>query len=267
MSERRISPALVALAAIMLFFLLAPVVVVLPLSFSGEAFLSFPPKSWSTRWYVQLVHQPKIIAAFWTSLGLAAATCALSIGIGLPAAYALVRLRVPGASALMSLFTAPLLLPSIVLALAILIVFARLGLLGTFRGLLAGHLVVTLPYAIRVLSTAFAGLPIACEEAAATLGASPLTVVRRVTLPLMLPGIAATAALCFLVSFDEVVLSLFLTGPRLSTLPVEMFRYVETRTDPLIAALSVLLVGATLVIVLVVDRTAGLARTFARPES
>ncbi|WP_439495780.1 ABC transporter permease [Bosea sp. (in: a-proteobacteria)] len=264
MDERRASPGLALLAAIMFLFLLAPVFVVLPLSFSGEAILAFPPTSWSTRWYSQLLVEPKIKDAFLTSLGLAFLTMTLSILIGLPAAYALVRLKVPGSEFMMSLFTAPLLLPSIVLAIAILVVFASLGLLGTFPGLLAGHLIVTLPYAVRVLSTTFSGLPIACEEAASTLGASPLMVFWRVTLPLMTPGIAATAALCFLVSFDEVVLSLFLSGPRVSTLPVEMFHYVETRTDPLIAALSVLLVGITLVVVVVVDRTAGLARTFAK---
>lgn len=264
MNEHAPSTGLKITAAIMFVFLLAPVFVVVPLSFSGDAFLAFPPSSWSTRWYAGIMAEPKIVAAFWTSLTLAITTMALCLLIGLPAAYAIVRLRVPGAAFLTSLFTAPLLLPSIVLALAILIVFARLGFIGSFRGVLAAHLVVTLPYAVRVLATSIASLPIVCEEAAATLGASPLNVFCRITLPLMLPGIAATAALCFLVSFDEVVLSLFLTGPRLSTLPVEMFRYVEVRTDPLIAALSVILVVITLAIVLVVDRTVGLARTFAR---
>jgi putative spermidine/putrescine transport system permease protein len=262
--ERGPSVGLTAVAVVMLVFLLAPLLVVIPLSFSGDAFLAFPPTSWSVRWYLGILAEPKILAACWTSLLLATTSAVLCLLIGLPAAFALVRLRVRGASLLSSLYTAPLLLPSIVLAIAILIVFARLGLLGTFRGLLAGHLIMTLPYAVRTLATSLAGLPPDFEEAAATLGGQPLTVFRRVTLPLMLPGLAATAALCFLVSFDEVVLSLFLTGPRLSTLPVEMFHYVETRTDPLTAALSVILLLITLVVVIVVDRTVGLARTFAR---
>ncbi len=263
MNERGPSLGLTILAVVMFVFLLAPLLVVIPLSFSGDSFLTFPPSSWSLRWYAGILADPKIIAGFWVSLALAASTSLLCLLIGLPAAYALVRLRVPAADLLSSLYSAPLLLPSIVLALAILIVFASFGLLGTFQGLLAGHLVVTLPYSVRVLSTSIAGLPIACEEAAATLGGNAVAVFRRVTLPLMLPGIAATAALCFLVSFDEVVLSLFLTGPRISTLPVEMFRHVETKADPLIASISVLLLAATLLIVVVVDRTLGLARTFA----
>ena len=142
--------------------------------------------------------------------------------------------------------------------------FANYGLLATFRGLVAAHMVVTLPYAVRVLSTALATLPIAAEEAAATLGASPLTVFRRITLPMMRSGIIGTTALCFLVSFDEVVISLFMTGPRIATLPVAMYHHVEQQADPLVASLSVLLVVFTLVVVLVVDRTSGLAKTFVK---
>jgi putative spermidine/putrescine transport system permease protein len=264
MSENRKSVGLTILTLVASVYLLAPVLVVVPLSFSGDNYLNFPPSTWSLRWYRQILAEPRILSAFWTSSLLAFTTMLCSIVIGLPAAYVIVRTRMPGRDALASLFTAPLLLPSIVLALAILIVFASLGLLGTFQGLLAGHLVVTLPYAIRVLTTALSNQSLACEEAASTLGAPPFTVFRRVTFPLIMPGIVATAALCFLVSFDEVVLSLFLSGPRLATLPVEMFHYVETKADPLIAAVSVLLVGITLGIVIVVDRTVGVARTFVK---
>ncbi|GAU85274.1 ABC transporter permease [Bosea sp. BIWAKO-01] len=264
MDERPISPALKILAGAMFIFLLAPLIVVVPISFSGDSYMMFPPSSWSTKWYPAIFADGKMVSAFWTSLALAFVVTVLSLLIGLPAAYALVRLKPRGAEFLSSLFTAPLLLPTIVLGLAILIVFSGYGLLATFQGLVAAHLVVTLPYAIRVLSTALATLPIPVEEAAATLGASPLTVFRRVTLPMMRSGIVGTTALCFLVSFDEVVLSLFMTGPRISTLPVAMYHRVEQQADPLVAALSVLLVVLTLVVVLVVDRTSGLAKTFVK---
>ncbi|MBK9083681.1 MAG: ABC transporter permease [Rhizobiales bacterium] len=262
MDERPASPTLTILASLAFVFLLAPVVIVLPLSFSGDAFMAFPPQSWSARWYAAIFSHARLIEAFFVSLGLAATVTALSLMIALPATYALVRLRPPGAEAMFSLFTAPLLLPTIVLGLAILIVFAGLGLLGTWRGLLLAHLVVCTPYALRVLATSLANLPADVEQAAATLGARPATVFRRVTLPLMLPGVAATGALCFLVSFDETVLSLFMTGPRISTLPVEMFHHVESRADPLVAAVSVLLVGFTLLVVVLVDRSLGLGKAF-----
>lgn len=264
MDERPISPALKIAAFVMFVFLLAPLVVVLPISFSGDAYMMFPPTSWSVKWYGAIFANSKMVAAFWTSLGLAAVVTALSLAIGLPAAYALVRLKPPGAETIAAVFTAPLLLPTIVLGLAILIVFSKAGLLATFPGLVAAHLVVTLPYALRVLSTALSTLPPSVEEAAATLGAPPFTVFRRVTLPLILPGLVGTTALSFLVSFDEVVLSLFMTGPRITTLPVAMYHHVEQQADPLVASLSVLLVVLTLSIVLIVDRTSGLTKTFVK---
>lgn len=264
MDERPISPALKLLAGLMFVFLLAPLLVVVPISFSGDAYMAFPPSSWSVKWYGAIFKDVQMTAAFSVSIVLALVVTALSLLLGLPAAYALVRLKPPGSEVLGSLFTAPLLLPTIVLGLAILLVFAPLGLLGTFQGLVIAHLIVTLPYAVRVLSTALATLPIPVEEAASTLGAPPLTVFFKVTLPMMRSGMVSTAALCFLVSFDEVVLSLFMTGPRISTLPVAMYHHVEQQADPMVAALSVLLVVLTLVVVVVVDRTAGLAKTFVK---
>jgi putative spermidine/putrescine transport system permease protein len=206
----------------------------------------------------------RIADSFFLSLWLALAVTLLSMLIAVPAAYALVRLKPAGTDWLLAFFTAPLLLPTIVLGLGLLMVFAPLGLLGSVRGLLFCHMVVTLPYALRVLVTALSTLSPAIEEAAATLGASPAVVLFRITLPMMTPGIVAASVLSFLVSFDEVVVSLFMTGPKVSTLPVTMFHHVEERADPMVAALSVLLVGLTLIVMLVVDRTIGLGKAFVK---
>ncbi|MBF9232313.1 ABC transporter permease [Microvirga alba] len=252
------------LVAVLFLFLLAPVILVVPISFSGEQVLSFPPASWSFRWYTALLNNSAMISAFWTSLLLGAIVTVISLAAAIPAAYVIVRMRTAGSGFLYNFFTAPLLLPTIVLGLAILIVFASIGFLGTFSGLVIGHLVITMPYALRVLATTLGNLPLACEEAASTLGGRPITVFRRVTLPMMAPGIVAATALCFLVSFDEVVITLFLTGPRLSTLPVQLFHHVESRADPLVASVSVLLIFLTLAVVMIVDRTVGLSKTFVK---
>lgn len=259
MTERFPLPFRLLVLALFLF-LLAPVILVFPISFSGDPYLSFPPSSWSFRWYAALPENTMLASAFRTSLILAAIVTVLSLVIAIPAAYAIVRLDFFGRDALYSLFTAPLLLPTIVLGLAILIVFVRLDLVATYPGLILAHLVLTLPYALRVLATALTTLPPSIEDAASSLGAHPLTVFWRVTLPLMTPGVVAAGALCFLVSFDEVVISLFVVGPKLSTFPVEVFRYVEMRTDPLIAAASALLILATIAVVVVVERSLGLGR-------
>ncbi|WP_454851213.1 ABC transporter permease [Rhizobium binxianense] len=264
MEERPVSLSLKIVAFFMFAFLLAPVVLVLPISFSADNFMMFPPSGWSTRWYVEFFGDSHMIGALGTSTLLAVVVTGLSLIIAMPASYALVRMRVPGADGLLAFFTAPLLLPTIVLGLAILIVFAGHNLLGTFTGLVVAHLVIVLPYALRVLTTSLAGLPIIIEEAASTLGGSPLTVFFRITLPMMAPGIVATCALSFLVSFDEAVISLFLTGPRITTLPVALYQHVETQADPLVAAISVLLILLTLAVVMIVDRTAGLTKTFVK---
>lgn len=262
MDNTQTSIGMKALVFLLFLFLMAPVILVFPISFSGDPVLSFPPGSWSTRWYSELAGNQRMVSAFGTSLVLASIVTVLSLMIAIPAAYAIVRLKVAGAQFWYNLFTAPLLLPTIVLGLAILIIFATTGVLGTFTGLVVGHLVVTLPYALRVLAVSLGNLALACEEAASSLGARPLTVVRRVTLPMMIPGIVATTALCFLVSFDETVITMFLAGPRLTTLPVELYHHVESQADPLVAAASVLLILLTLAVVLIVDRAMGLTRTF-----
>jgi putative spermidine/putrescine transport system permease protein len=262
--DRPPSRLLTGFAVLAFGFLLAPVILVFPLSFSGDPVMAFPPGSWSAVWYGRVLQDDQMIGAFRTSLLLGSLVTGLSLVMGLPAAYAVVRLRPPGGIFLYNLFTAPLLLPTIVLGLALLVVLASVGLLGRFPGLALAHLVMTMPYALRVLATALGGITPALEEAAATLGAGRLTIFRKVTLPLMIPGLVAAGALCFLVSFDEVVASLFLTGPGLTTLPVQLFHHAEGRADPEVAAISVLLIALTLAVVVVMDRSLGIARALVK---
>lgn len=252
------------LVFVLFLYLLAPVILVFPISFSGDQVLRFPPTSWSTRWYTALFENSVMLRAFWTSVILASIVTVLSIAFAIPAAWVMTRLDFRGKDLLFNLFTAPLLLPTIVLGLAILIVFAGFGLLATMHGLVFAHLVVTLPYALRVLAVSLSTQDRSCEEAARTLGATPLTVFFRITLPMLAPGIVASAALCFLVSFDEVVITLFLTGPRISTLPVELYNYVFNQADPLVAAASVLLILLTLGVIMIVERAMGLGKAFVR---
>jgi len=248
------------LVAAMMVFLLAPVLLVIPMSFSADRVLAWPPSGFSFKWYVAMMQERGLAEAARNSVILAVIVTAATLAIALPAALALDRWQFAGRDAVLALLTAPLLLPTIVLALALLIIFVGAGLLGTWPGLMLAHMLVTLPYGVRVLSTALSTLPPSVEEAAASLGAPPAAVFRRITLPLMVPGLVATCAIVFLVSFDEVVISLFLVGPHLVTLPVALFRYVESRTDPMVAAVSTLLVVFSLAIVLVLDRAVGLRR-------
>ncbi|TRA95278.1 MULTISPECIES: ABC transporter permease [Rhizobium/Agrobacterium group] len=252
------------LVACIYLFLLAPILIVLPLSFSNDSYITFPPESWGLRWYAAMFSHAGFAQALWISFVIAVTVTILGLAAGVPAAFAIRRRQFIGREFLLNLFTAPLLLPSIVLGLAILLVFVQARLLGTYTGLIIAHLIITTPYVIRIMLTAFSTLPPSVEDAATMLGASPFTVVRRITLPLMMPGFIASAALSFLLSFDEVVISLFITGPRLRTLPVEIFDYVESQTDPMTAAVSVVLVGATLLMIFLIERTLGLSKTIGK---
>jgi putative spermidine/putrescine transport system permease protein len=155
---------------------------------------------------------------------------------------------------------APIVLPGIVLGIALLIFLNRTPLAQSFGGLFAAHLVVALPYVVRTVAATLEGFDRIVEEAAASLGAPPLAAFWTVTLPLIKPGVIAGATFAFITSFDELVVSLFLTGPRLSTLPVQIYNYIEFASDPTIAAISVLLIVFTTAVVLLVERVVGFTR-------
>jgi putative spermidine/putrescine transport system permease protein len=261
----RTSTLLFRLLVVLLYcFLLSPLLITIVISFSNDPFMGFPPSSWGFRWYGELARNATFGSAALTSVLVAISVTLVALCAGVPAAYAIVRGSFAGRDALLALLTAPLLLPAIVLGLAVLLVFVRIGLVASYPGMILAHLCVTLPYVVRITAVALSTLKPDAEEAALTLGATPWATFRHVTLPLMLPGIVGAGALSFLVSFDEVVLSLFLTGPRLTTLPVEIYRYVEFRTDPQIAALSVVLILVTVSVVVLIERSVGVMRALGK---
>jgi putative spermidine/putrescine transport system permease protein len=240
-------------------FLLAPLLVVTVLSVTSDPYLTFPPPGFSLRWYAALAGNAEILTAALNSVVLGLIVTALALLAGVPAALAVARRQAP--SWVAGALSLPLLLPTLVIGLALLMVLQPLGLLASWPGLALGHLMVVLPFVVRLMVSAFQGLPPQLEEAASTLGARPLQGFWLVTLPLAAPGAIAAAVLSFLLSFDETVISLFLVGPRLTTLPVALFHYAETRVDPLLAALAVVLIVLALAIVLLVDRLVGFTRT------
>lgn len=241
-----------------------PLLIILVISFSTDDYLSFPPSGWSLRWYSSALTNVQFLAGMRNSAIIALCVSALSVLLGLPAAWALARLEFPGRQFINAFIMMPLVLPSIVLALGILMVFTPLALTATYTGLVIAHLTMTLPFTIRILQTALANLGTDPENAALTLGATPVQAFAYITAPRVIPGVFASAAIAAILSFDEIVLSLFIVGPRLTTLPVEIYRYVDERTDPLVAVLAVLLIALSLGIVMIVERTIGFTRAFGR---
>lgn len=241
-------------------FLLAPLIVVVIISFDTRPFLSFPPAGFSFHSYVSLLSNTGFMHGFGVSVVTAAITAALSTALGTFASIALTRFDFRGKNLVSWVFVSPLLVPHIVLGMSLMLILAPVQLTDTYTGLVIAHLGITLPYVIRTVSMSLMTMDARCEEAARVLGAGPVTVFRRVTLPLIGSGLVAGAIIAFLISFDEAVIALFVVGANATTLPVEIFRYVEYKTDPQVAALSVVLVLISLMFVVMVERTMGLKR-------
>ena len=260
--SRRARILLGAVNAAIYAFLLAPIVVVIVVSFGDAAYLQFPPRRLSLRWYTDLGEYPDFVRSFWLSLGLAAATTAVSGVVGTLGAFALVRHRFPGRDLLGALVMAPVALPGLVTGIALLQFFSLFRTEPSFWRLLLGHVVVTLPYVVRSVAAVLAGLDRSLEEAARGLGAGPFTVTRLVTLPLIKPGVIAGAVFAFILSFDNVVVSIFLTTPRLVPLPIQIYNYVESSAKPIIASISTLQIAAIVVMLLVAERLVGFSRLY-----
>ena len=252
--------AFVALATLLFGFVLAPIVVVVVASFSAGAVPEFPPSSWSLRWYAHALSQPVFLTAARNSAVLAALATLINLPLSLAAALALTRGRFPGREAVQTLLLAPLVVPAVVTGIAILLAFSAAGWRDPMSRLLLAHVVVTLPYMVRTVMASLARLDPLAEEAAMTLGADRFRAFLHVTLPLLLPGLVAGAVFAFIVSFDNVSVSLFLTTARSSTLPIAVLGYVEFNFDPSVAALSTLLILASLVAAVGVERAVGLRR-------
>lgn len=254
----------IVIAAVVYAFLLGPIALVVIASFTPKTTLDFPPGGFSLRWYEKAFSYPPFRHSMLTSLEVAVLATLLALAIGVPAALAIQRHRFPGREALQGFFLSPAMVPEIVLGLALLqhvLVAMRVQVLWA---LVLGHAVILLPYAVRVTGAALAMSDAALEEAARGLGAGPVTTFFRVTLPVMRPGILAASVLSLITSFNNVPLSLFLTGPGVSTLPIQMLIYVEFSFDPTVAAVSTVLLALTVAFALLTERVVGLKHLYAR---
>lgn len=256
----RNGPLALTFHVLFLGFLLAPILIVCVVAFTPEGYLSLPTRGPSLRWFAAIGNNPEFVRAFRDSLLLGSVSSTLAIAVSIPAALAIARHRFPGREAITALFLSPLMVPHIVLGIAFLRFFTQIGLGGTFAGLVLSHVIIILPFALRLILAASTGMDRAVENAAMSLGASSWTTFRRVTLPLILPGVASGWVLAFINSFDEVTMTVFIASPETTTLPVRLFLYIQDNIDPLVAAVSAALIFLTVGAMLVLDRLYGLER-------
>ena len=226
-------------------FMFLPVAVVVLLSFNANQFGSFPMTGMSLRWFVELWNNDAVMRAFQTSIVLGLMTAVISTTLGILASLALVRYNVPGRNTITTLLIAPILVPEVVLAVALLLFLNWLGLGKSFALLLAGHVIFTLPFVILVVQARLVSIKRDVEEAALSLGASPVQAFFSVTLPLMLPAVAAGALFAFTISFDDITGTLFWKPGGVETVPTQIFSMLRNSISPEINALGTVMIVMT----------------------
>ncbi len=241
---------LVGSSALVGLWLVAPILIVIPLSFTGQQSFQFPPPSWSTRMYSNFFSNPDWYNSLVTSLEIAAIVAVLATVLGTPAAFGVVRGRFPGKGLLNALLLAPMIVPIVVVAIGIYSLFLTWHLTGTTVGFVVAHTAIAVPFVIVTVSAKLRTYDRKLDAAAASLGAGPVSTFRKVTLPLIAPGILAGALFAFITSFDEVVIAIFLVDPSKRTLPVQMFSTVSRETDPTLAVASTLIIAFTTTLLL-----------------
>jgi putative spermidine/putrescine transport system permease protein len=242
----------------MAVYVLAPILLVVWMSFTPTMRFEIPVTEFSLRWYRELFSYDAFIDSAILSLRLAVLAALLAVVVGFLAAYGLVRRRPPGRGLLLALFTAPLVVPAVVYGIAALQFTNAVGLYGSFTALLLAHVVLVLPFAVRSLQAALEAVGPELEWAAMSLGARRSRAILLVTLPLCLRGVIGAFLFCFLISFSEITVTLFMAGPAHQTLPVRIFNYVSDRIDPAMAAASALVIGLTALVALALGQLGAL---------
>jgi len=244
----------------------APLVFVSWLAFFRNEVVSFPPEGYTLRWFRNILDQNSFVDGFLTSLEVGLVAMPAGLAIGVPASLAVARRRFRGRETVNTLLLLPLVVPGVVAGAAVYVfqveveVVTGLPLVTALPGLVLSHVMITIPWTVRLVAASLGGLDPSMEEAAMNLGAGPATTFLRITLPMIRPGIVAAALFSFIVSFGNLEMTLFLIGPGRTTLPIAILQYLEWRIDPTIAAVSFLQIGLIGGGMLLTDRYVKLAR-------
>jgi putative spermidine/putrescine transport system permease protein len=245
MPDRQRSPGLSLYVAVASVVLLAPVAIVCILSFAGEGFLHFPPRSYSLHWFAEFFGDNRWRQSLLASTLIASIASAIATVVGFMAAYALVRGELKAKKIILSFMLVPMIIPTVITAIALYFLTAKIGLIGNVVWIGFCHALIALPIVLLIMISALQGVDINLERVALSLGASRLRVFMKVVVPIALPGALSAALFAFLASFDELIISLFLAGARAQTLPVRIWNSLHLDIQPVIAAASAVLIAVT----------------------
>jgi putative spermidine/putrescine transport system permease protein len=241
------------LCALILLFLVVPILVIMPLSFNADSFLMYPMAGFSLRWYAEFFHSATWRLALKNSLIVSPAATVLAVALGTLASIGLTRAHFQGKALLTSILISPMVVPVVIAGVAVYLFFAPLGLTGSYIGLILAHAALGVPFVITTVTATLQGFDYNLVRAAGSLGANPVTSFFKVTLPLVAPGVVSGALFAFAISFDEVVVTLFLASPEQSTLPRQMFSGIRDNISPTIAAVATLLIVFATLLLLVLE--------------
>lgn len=252
MRTRRPSPVFYVLFVLVLLFMASPLVIVVVNAFNKSPYSQWPPQGFSTEWFSTVFHYGPFRESFYNSLKVGAGATAIALVIGSMAAYALVRYRLVGRRILQTAYFAPLTVPRVAIGFALFALYIgwRTNLYGTIQGLVVAHVLLVLPFVVSIFVATMGSIDPVYEEAARDLGAGRVRTFLSVTLPQMRVALVVAGLFAFITSFDELEMSIFLVRPQTNTLPVTMFLYLEQQQTPALAALSTILIGLSLALVL-----------------
>jgi len=239
---------------LVLLFILSPVITIFVSSLNNANFISFPPQNITFKWYVEVFQNSNLIQSLGTSIYIGIVTAILSIILALSVSLALEKNNFPGKNIINSLLFAPITLPMVVLGIGLLFFLTSIGLVRTNTGLILSHTVVALPYAMRSLASSIKGIDADVERSAAILGAKPFKILYKVTVPMILPGVIAGGMFSFLISFNNITLSIFLVGPKTNTFPVVLYHLTENVLSPIIAAAATISIALSAIIVIILEK-------------
>lgn len=241
-----------------LSFILLPLVVVCLVAFTDKGYLSMPFDGASLRWFVAILDNQDFIDAFKFSFILALVSTIISIIIAIPAALAFARYRFWGRALIMAFLMSPMMIPHLVLGVAFLQFLSQIGLSGTFLGISLAHVILITPYTLRLILASLVGMDTSVEQAGVSLGGNVWVVFRRITLPMIIPGVTGGGVLAFITSFDELTMSAFIASPETMTLPVRMYHHIMETIDPLVTSVSAVIIFLTLILMFILERFYGL---------
>jgi putative spermidine/putrescine transport system permease protein len=249
-----------AINAFVYLYLVAPIVIVVLVSFTPSTYIAFPPQGWSLRWYEEMLIKTEFIESLWLSLWLGIFAASIATALGALCSFALVRFHFPGRDLVSTLVLSPLLLPGIVTGVALLQFMALIGMGPSLGRLLLAHVIITTPYVVRAVTATLAGFDRSLEEAAMSLGANRWTTTRMITVPLIKSGLMAGAIFAFIISFDNVIVSIFLSTAEFTPLPIRIYQYVEFSAKPVVAAISTLQILVIVALMLAFERLIGFSK-------